>query len=70
MANRPPAMVGDLGGGGGQEVRRGPDTIRLPGQVNWLPDWSGGSLWAIELGGGDGVPLEVQPPVESAPDDG
>ncbi len=37
--------------------------------VSWLPDRSGGSLRPVELRGGDGVPLEVQPPVEAAPDD-
>lgn len=39
----------------------------LVGQL--LPDWSGSSLRAVELRGGDGVPLEVQPPIEAAPDD-
>lgn len=63
-------MVGDLRGSRarGEELEVRPKLYLEA--VKTSPDGSGSSLRPAELGGGHGVPLEVQPPVEAAPDDG
>lgn len=64
------ACHGGRPGGGGLETADHSTNLHLKTSVGPLPDWSGGSLRPTELRGGDGVPLEVKPPVEAAPDDG
>ena len=71
MANKPPAMVGDLRGDRDTVLAQRLRPAHLCGcDPKSSPDWSDVTLWALQLRGGNGVPLEVQTPVEAAPDDG
>lgn len=48
MANKPPAMVGDLGGDGG--LAQGLTAAHLRGRgLNSSPDWPNGTLGALQL---------------------